>query len=435
MKKLLTGLLLCYSLVVQAETQLLDYIVAIVNDDVITALALQDEVRATEAKLNEQKIQIPSRQVLERQVLESLIMGKIQLQLAARTGINVDDNALNETMRKVAAQNNLDLQKMRMVLEQEGLSFNQFREDIRNRLIIQRLQQRQVVNRVNVSPREIDAFLLAQAKQETGKTATEFRLFHILVAVPEAASPEVIAQKQKRAEDILIQLRAGADFQKTAVAMSDSPQALEGGDLGWRRLGEIPNLFADALSRLQVGETSDVIRNASGFHIIKLVDKRGQSAQNIVTQSRVRHILIKTSEVMSDFEAQARLEGIKERIEKGENFADLAKAYSEDYASANNGGALDWVNPGDMVPEFEQTVIRSPLNKISDPFKSDFGWHILEVLERRQQDNTEQASRMKATEQIRQRKIAEDLQTWLRQLRDEAYIEYRLNSTTTGDRS
>ncbi|ALG69273.2 peptidylprolyl isomerase [Beggiatoa leptomitoformis] len=426
MKKLFAGLLLCYSLSVQAETQLLDYIVAVVNDEVITSVALQDEVRTTEAKLTEQKIQAPSRQELERQVLESLIMGKIQLQFAARTGINVDDNALNETMRKVAAQNNLDLQKMRTVLEQEGLGFNQFREDIRNRMIIQRLQQRQVINKINVSPREIDAFLMAQAKQDTSKSATEFRIFHILIAVPEAASPEAIATKQKRAEEILAQLQAGADFQKTAVAMSDSPQALEGGDLGWRRLGEIPNIFADALSQLQTGEVSNLIRNSSGFHIIKLVDKRGQSAQNIVTQSRARHILIKTSEVVSDFEAQARLEGIKERIERGEKFADLAKAYSEDYSSASNGGELDWINPGDMVPEFEQMVTRLPTDKISEPFKTAFGWHIVEVLERRQQDNTEQASRMKATEQIRQRKIGEELQTWLRQLRDEAYVEYRL---------
>ena len=278
-----------------------------------------------------------------------------------------------------------------------------------------------MVSRIDVSDREIDNFL---AEQKNNSHQEEYHIRHILIATPEAPSPEQWQEKEQKALKIFQQLQQGSDFQATAVAVSDSQQALEGGDLGWLRQGELPTLFNGVVDKMAVGEIHSPIRNSSGFHIIQLVDKRG-SQQSIVTQTKVRHILLKTSEFVSEFEAKSRLETLKERIEQGEHFADLAQANSQDSNSVSQAGIIGWVNPGDLVPEFEAIMDNLPIHQVSDPFKSRYGWHIIEVLERRQHDNTEQALRTQAAQQIHQRKAEEELQSWLRQLRDEAYVEYR----------
>lgn len=419
-----TGLTSLLALPAAAETKTLDYIVAVVNDEVIVNTALQQELRAAEKKLHQQNIAIPSYQDLEKQVLENLIMVSLQLQLAERTGIQVEDSRLNESLRKIAEQNNLDLPKFREALEQDGYQYEQVREKLRNDMIINRLQHRQVASRINITEREIDNFLANQVLQ--GAISNEYHIWHILIATPETPSPEQIEAKKQKANDVLAQLTQGADFQALAVSISDSRTALEGGDLGWLKAGEMPTLFNGVVDDMALGEIKGPIRDASGFHLIKLVDKRGSEA-SIVTQTQVRQILIKTDELISDLEAQMRLEKLKARIEQGEDFMELARANSADTATAANGGLMDWVNPGELVPEFEEVMNGLSENQVSEPFKSRYGWHIMQVLARRQHDNTEQALRAKAALQIQQRKIEEELQAWWRQLRDEAYVECRLD--------
>ena len=428
---LIISLLLFSVCSVQAHSdrQVLDYIVAVVNDEVIVKTDLQQELQEAEKNLQQQKIAIPSRQELEKQVLERMIMTTLQLQLAERSGIAVEDNRLNEKLRNLAEQNQMDLSSFRRQLEREGQNYEKVREKMRSSLILERLQQRQVVSRVNVTDREIDNFLANQTQQGTANQ--EYHLWHILIATPEAPSPEKIEAKRQQANTVLAKLKQGADFQATAVAISDSRQALEGGDLGWLKAGEMPSLFNDIVEQMTIGEIRGPLKDASGFHIIKLVGNRG-SKQNIVTQTQVRHILIKTSEFVSEFEAKNRLETLKDRIEQGDDFTELARANSQDSNSAVQGGLIGWVNPGDLVPEFENVMNNLAPNQLSEPFKSRYGWHIVQVLARRQYDNTEQALRTKAAHQIHQRKVEEELQAWLRQLRDEAYVEYRLENSEEG---
>lgn len=405
-----------------ATAEVLDYIVAVVNEDVITHAALQQKVQETADGLRKRQVNVPPQSELEKRVLDGMIVRTLQLQLAKQTGIEVDDNSLNEMLRNVAAQEQKTLQDFRLTVERDGHEFQEFREELRNEMLIRRLQQQHVVNRINVTNREIDTFLAAQTQQ--GEKGDEYQLLHILIALPEAASPETIAVKQQKAEGVLARLRAGADFKEIAFTTSDSQLALERGDLGWRKIGEIPTLFVDAVKKMTIGAIEGPIRNASGFHIIQLAGKRS-AQETAVTQTKVRHILRKTSESTSDFEAEYDLSLLKTRVEEGDDFATLAQAHSDDKGSASEGGLLDWVNPGDLVPEFEETMVNLRIGEVSKPFKSRYGWHIIQVLERRQQDNTKSAQRNKATRQIRQRKTEEELQEWLRHLRDEAYVEYR----------
>lgn len=401
----------------------LDFIVAVVNEEVIINSAFQQELRIIEERLRQQQIKTPPQAELEKQVLESMVVNRLQLQSAQRAGIEVDDNTLNESLRRYAAQNQMDVAKLRQTIEKEGYSFTRFRNDMKNELLIDRLQQRQVVSRINVTDSEIDSFLATQEQQ--GNISNEYHLQHILVGVPEGATPEEVQKKQERAQEILDKLKAGADFRETAVAMSDSQQALEGGDLGWRKGGELPASFSEAVIKLKKSEISPILRNASGFHIIKLVDKRSAD-KLVVQQTKARHILIKNSELVSDTEARDRLLKLKARIEHGEDFASLARTNSEDTGSAPNGGSLDWLSPGDVVPEVEEVMKTLSKNQIAEPVKSRFGWHLIQVLDRREYDDTDKALRNRAMQQIRQRKLNEELQAWLRQLRDEAYVEYRL---------
>lgn len=427
--KLLFATILCLFLspAAHTKTELLDFIVAVVNEDVIVNSRLQREITLVEAKLLQQGIQLPPRADFERQVLDRMVMNLLQLQLAERTGVTVDDSSINETMRKVAAQSGLDIQTFRQQIEaDENYTFSQFRKELSEDMLIGRLRQRQVTSRINVTDNEIDNFLANQVQQ--GNVQDEYHLYHILLALPEAVSPDELDAKRAKAEEILKQLQTGADFQTIAVQYSNSQTATDGGNLGWRKAGEIPSLFIPALGEMKVGDISPLLQDSNGFHIIKLADKRG-TEQFLVTQTRARHILIKTNELVSDFDAQEKLMRLADEILKADaDFAQLARSYSEDTISASEGGEIGWKNPGDFPPEFEEVLNELAIDELSQPFKTRFGWHLLQVQERRERDNTEAAQRNKATQQIRNRKVEESLQIWLRQLRDEAYVEYRLPS-------
>ncbi len=401
----------------------LESIAAIVNNDVISSSELTRKTREIEERLRQNSTPLPSESVLRQQVLENLITQHLQLQIAHRAGIRVNDEMLNRAVRNIATQNKISLEQFRDVLEKDGYDYTRFRENLRNDIAIDRLRQRQVDNRITVSEEEIDNFL-ANLKAQ-GVTDQAYHLGHILIAVPEAARPEQIQAAQQKAEQILEKLRAGADFAQMAVSISDDPQALQGGDLGWRKAGQLPSLFADTVVKMQPGKISNLIRSPSGFHIIKLLEKRDEQSQ-VITQTRARHILIRPNELTPEQEVKNRLLQLKQRIEAGDDFATLARSNSEDPGSTAAGGDLNWVDPGTMVPEFEQQMTKLEVNQISEPFKSRFGWHIVQVLERRNHDDQGKTRRSKVRELIRQRKIEQETQNWLRQLRDEAYVENRL---------
>lgn len=401
----------------------LDHVLAVVNDDVITQSELKAEIATISAQLRQQNTTLPPADILNKQVLERLILKHLQLQLAGSTGIRVDDDTLNRAISTIAQQNKLSLAEFRDVLEKDGFSFPAFRERIREEIIMNRLRQRQVDSRVTVTEQEVDNFLSNQRHQGTAG-AEEYHVSQILIALPEAASPEQIDKARQKAEEVLKKLRAGADFSETAVAVSDDQQALQGGDLGWRPASQLPTLFADLAVKMQAGDISELLRSPSGFHIIKLVEKRGETA-HVVQQTQARHILIRTNEIILDSDAQTRLQQLKQRIEGGDDFAVIATSHSEDPGTAVNGGSLGWVNPGDVDTQFEEAMSSLKPGEVSAPFQTQFGWHIVQVLERREHDSTREFNRSKAREAIRNRKIEEQTQAWLRTLRDEAYVEYK----------
>ena len=418
----LAGALLCGP---ATAVQDLDRIVAVINDDVIMRSELAEKIRGVTAQMQEQNIPLPPLDILEKQVLDRLIMTRLQIQMAQNTGIRVDDETLNRTISNIARENELNLNQFREILEQDGYGYETFRREIRDEILISRLQQRQVDNRVIVTDREIDNYLSNQEHQ--GETDIEFHIAHILVAIPEGASTRQVTRARETAEKALSELQAGADFASMAATYSDGQQALDGGDLGWRKAGQVPTLFADFISDMEAGGLSDIIKSPSGYHIIKLLDKRS-SEQVVVTQTRARHILVRPDELTTAEDALRRLRQLKMRIEGGDNFAELAKAHSADTMSAADGGDLGWVNPGDLVPEFENVMDSLEPGTTSEPFPSQYGFHIVQVLERREHDSTEDIKRARAREAIRRRKLEEARTDWLRQMRDEAYVEYRLDS-------
>lgn len=414
--------------VVAADAVAIDRIVAVVNDDIITLGELDEEIDMIKQQMRQRGGGTPPEAALRKQVLERLVINRLQLQLAASTGIRVDDDALNRAIGRIAEQNKLSLAEFRDTLEKDGFNFASFRENIREEITITRLRQRQVDSRITVTEQEVNRLLADKASQ--GRADDEYRVAHILIGVPEAASPEQIQVAKQKAQRVLDDLNGGADFRETAIAVSDGAQALEGGDLGWRSPAQLPSLFAPLVVKMKKGELSDLIRSPSGFHIIKLADYRG-GKQHMVSQTQARHILIKTNELISDDDASIRLEQLRQRIEKGADFAELARANSDDKGSAASGGDLGWVSPGEMVSAFERAMSELQPGEISKPFRSEFGWHIVQVQQRREQDNTEQFNRSQAFEAIRNRKVEEEYQTWLRRLRDEAYVEYRLENTAS----
>ena len=406
----------------KAEIVKMDRIVAVVDQAVITEKELADRIKSVSAQLEKQGTELPPPAILEKQILERMISDKLQLQYAAQTGLRVDDNQLDKTIERIAGQNKMDIPTFKKALLEDGIQFRKFREDIRNEITLARLREREIDNRINITESEIDSFL---ANQAATSAADEFEISHILVRATEDASPDDLKKLRAKAEDALAQLKAGKDFAKISASYSDAPNALEGGSLGWKAGTQIPSLFLDALKPLKAGETTAILRSPNGFHILKLTNRRGGSSPLVVQQTHVRHILIKLNEAVSEKDAMTRMESIKERLEHGDKFEDLAKQYSDD-GSGKSGGDLGWVNPGDTVPDFEKTMNALAPNEISPVIKTQFGLHVLQVLERRSQDMSKEAARIKARQEIRARKSDEAYQDWLRELRDRAFVELRL---------
>lgn len=424
---LTTLLITCIAPAQVSATQVveLDYAIAIINDDVLTRSELEDRLQMIIKQLKEKKTKLPAMDVLQGQILEQLIMEKIQLQQAQKVGIRVSDEAVNKVLLNIAKSNGLSIEQFRDIMQKEGIDFEDFRENIRNEIIIKQLRQRRVSSRVNVSPQEIDNYLISQ-KNRKGKD-DEYNLGHILISLPEAANAEQIQKAKQKAEQVLNQLRNGADFQQMAVAVSGGQQALQGGQIGWRKAAQMPTLFSDIVPEMEVGSYSDLIRSASGFHIIKLQDKRSDNQRHIIEQTLARHILIRPNELRSNNEVQQRLNLLRERIIRGEDFSLLARSHSDDKASAADGGSLGWVNPGVMVQDFEDQMNKLKPGEVSQPFTTRYGWHIVQVMSRRKHDNTEDYQRLQAQQNIGQRKTEEAIENWLRSIRSEAYVEYRLN--------
>ncbi|OGA23166.1 MAG: molecular chaperone SurA [Betaproteobacteria bacterium RIFCSPLOWO2_02_FULL_67_26] len=401
----------------------LDRIVAVVNDQVITRGDLDERVRLAAMQLKQQGAPLPPSAALERQVLDHMITDRAQLHLARETGLRVDDAELDRAVERIARENQLTPAQLRAVIEKDGIPYSKFREDIRSRIIVTRLREREVDNRIVVAESEIDNFIGTQQAQ-AGR-GDEFNLSHILVTVPENASPEQIQARRARIERALEQLKSGADFRQVAAAFSEAPDALQGGSMGWRDADRLPTLFMDALKSLAVGAITPALRSSNGFHILKLNERRGSTAPVIVRQTHARHILMKANELVPEAEARRRLVSLKERLDNKGDFADLARGHSED-ASNVRGGDLGWLSPGDTVPEFERAMDALAPGAVSEPVKTPFGWHLIQVLERRNEDMSRERQRLEARRILRARKSDESYQEWVRQLRDRAYIEYRL---------
>jgi peptidyl-prolyl cis-trans isomerase SurA len=400
----------------------LDRIVAVVDEDVVMQSELDEQIQRVRGQLRQQGTDMPPTAVLERQVMERLVLEKIQLQLADRAGVEVEDKALDQAVADIAERNKLDLEQFREIIESEGYAFDVFREQIRQEILIAKLRKEEVDNRVRVTDQEVENYLRNEFAGEDSEM--EYRLSHILIAIPSGASDSEIKEARAKAEDAVARIAQGEEFGDLAIRLSDGQQALERGDLGWRRGPAIPSLFADAVSTMEVGETSGIITSPSGYHIIKLVDRRS-GEKIMVEQHKARHILIKTSELVSPEQAVARLSQLKLRLEGGADFAQLAKTHSDDRASALQGGDLGWVSSGQMVAEFEEVMAAIEVGKVSPVFESEFGFHILQVTDRREIDGTDEIKRNRARNTIRQQKLDERRQSWLRRLRDEAYVEYR----------
>ena len=404
----------------------LDRIVAIVNDDIIAWSELETRLGRIRDDLRQSGTRLPPQDELRRQVLERLILLRIQLQLARAAGIRIDDERLNRTLLRIAEQNGLTLREFRDALERDGYDFAKFREDIREEIMISEIRKRRVENQIRISQRDVDDYLSTMESRGAEADRYQYRIGHILIAVPDGASSEEIAEANAGAGSVLDEIRAGADFATMAVTHSDGRQALQGGDLGWRRASDLPTIFGDAVPRLEVGEVAGPIRSASGFHLVKLVDKRDGERQ-IVRQTRARHILIALDELTDDAGARRQLSALHERIANGEDFGELARIHSDDSGSAPRGGELGWIDPGNTVPVFERAMDSLAPGELSEPFESQYGWHIVQVLERRDRDDTETSRRAEAMRTLRARKIEENLEAWIRQVRDEAYVEYRLD--------
>ena len=423
LKLLILSVYVYSNIAAAAEVIKMDRIIAVVDQNVITEQELADRVKTVSAQLEKNGTELPPQNILEKQILERLIVDSLQLQMAAQTGLKVDDTQLDKTIERIAAQNKLSVEEFKLALEKDGVSNRKFREDIRNEITIARLREREVDNKLTISEGEIDNYLTTQATSGGGQD--EFEMSHIMIRTPEDASPEDLQKAKSKAQAALKQLAEGAAFTKVSAAFSDAPNALEGGAMGWRKGDQMPSLFLDTIKTLKVGEVSKPVRSPNGFHILKLTNKRGGSSSLVVGQTHARHILIKTSEVMSDKEAKRKMDGLKERLDNGGKFEVLARQFSAD-GSANNGGDLGWVNPGDTVPQFEKAMNELKINEISAPVQSPFGWHVIQVLERRQQDMTKEAARLKARQEIRARKSDEAYQDWIREMRDRAFVELRL---------
>ncbi|MEE9337274.1 MAG: peptidylprolyl isomerase [Methylococcaceae bacterium] len=419
-----SSLIICALLaspIVKAE--LLGRIVAVVEDDIVLEQELSAQVESITKNLKANKVMVPPIFILRKQVLERIIIDKLQRQLAEKSGIRVSNEMLRSSTQDIARRNGLTIDEFRKELESQGMSFQQFQEDIKKEIIINQLRAREIGTRIKVTDREVSHYLETQG--EIGEEKIQFHLGHILISVPDAASASVISKAREKANSVRAELLLdGADFQQTAVAYSDGNSALKGGDLGWRTIGGIPTLFVDTVTKMDKGEVAELIRSPSGFHVIKLLDLKGLE-KHIVTKTNARHILVKTNELIDDAEAKKRLLALKDRITDGDDFAMLARSNSDDKGSALNGGDLGLVGSGDLVPPFEAAMNQLKINEISDPVQTQFGWHIIQVLKRQEKDDSVEHKKNRVREEIRKRKIEEETELWLRRLRDEAFVDIK----------
>ena len=406
-----------------ARVQLVDRVVAVVNDEVITRYELNEQKRAVAAQLKRQGVALPPEGELDAQVLQRFINEKVQLQYAKEYGVRADDETVNASVQRIITDNKMSMLQFVNALKVDGVTLDKFRDELKNEIVLSRLRDREVESRVVVTDSEIDTYM-ALAKVQ-GANQAEYSLAHILILVPEQATPDQIETRKKRAEEAEKQLKAGTAFGQVAAVFSDSNDAVQGGALGWRQADRLPALYATAAGTMKVGDTSGVLRSANGFHIVRLVDKRVGEQKAVVEQNKARHILVRVNDLVGEAEAKSKIERLKDRINGGSKFEDVAKTGSED-GSAQKGGELGWVSPGDTVAEFEAAMTKAPINTLIGPIRTQFGFHLIEVMERRSQDVTAERTRQSARVALRDRKADEAYQTWLRELRDRATVEVKL---------
>ena len=418
----LAALLFSASFAAAAAAQSIDRIIAVVNDNVILQSELEQAIHVAESEMKDRGITPPPEDAVRSQVLERLILMRLQTERAKEAGIKVDDRELNDVINNIAAQNKMSVSQFAASVKAEGLDFTSLREQVREQVLANRVRQKEVDARIVVTDQDIDQYLAANGNEDQ----TEYHLAHILVAIPDAATPEVREKAHAKADGVLKQLRTGGDFAQLAIANSDSPQALQGGDLGWRKNGTLPTVFANVVPKLAVGDISNVIEASNGYNIIKLVEKRDAGERQTVQETQARHILLSPNAIRNEDATRAQAYELYERLKKGSDFAELAKKYSDDPGSKNSGGDLGWQPPGVFATEFQQQIDTLKPGEMSQPFHSQFGWHIARVEDRRTRDVTVEARRGRARQSIMQRKDAEEYEAWLRRLREEAYVEYRL---------
>ncbi|MET0536237.1 MAG: peptidylprolyl isomerase [Steroidobacter sp.] len=421
----LTGVASAQTRELSANGVLLDRIAAIVNDGVVLDSQLEEQTEEITERLRQQKTELPPRNVLRQQILERLVVEEIQIQRANKLGIQVSDEMLNGALDDVARRNNIGFADLPQALSQQGLDYRTFRDEIRRQMTLQLLRQRDVIGRINVSPRELEQFMTRQ--QNAPDRNAEYNVSHILISVPVSASPEQIEAREARARDVYNKAQGGDDFAQLAVTFSDSSTNIEGGSLGWRRGSQLPSILAEQVPKMKPGQTSEPIRTPSGFHLFRLNEVRGGVQQSVIAQVHARHILLRTNELEDDQTVQQKLANIRTRVIDGkEEFAAIAAVTSQDPGSAADGGDLGWAGPGTFVPDFEKAIATLGENEISQPFKTQYGWHIVQLLGRRQHDSTEDLRRQRAFAELREAKAEEETELWLRRLRDEAFVEYRM---------
>ncbi|MEP1741566.1 MAG: peptidylprolyl isomerase [Kangiellaceae bacterium] len=404
-----------------AKEQMLDRIIAIVDESVVLESELVRRSNAIIAQIKSRNQAVPSLKILRKQVLDRLIIESLQLDTAKRVGVRISDGELNATLEKIAESSNMSVEQLQKQVESDGTAWAIFREDIRNEVMIDRVQRGMVQRRIQVSEKEIDN--IVQQLDREGESRTQYHLGHILLALPESATPEQLAAKREEARKIIEALRGGSNFEEFAVAFSSGQNSLEGGDMGWRSLNQLPTLFAGTVKNMNVSDVSEPLRSGSGLHILFLKDKKGGFKQEVVVQTKVRHILVTPDAITTDQQAKDKIELARERILGGEDFTTVAVEISDDKSNAAQGGDMGWVDPGTFVPEFNEVMNGLSLNQLSKPVRTQFGWHIMEVTGRRDQDQTEDRKRDRAYRILSSRKYEEEMQTWISELKDRAHIK------------